>query len=123
MTSLLLFSLSVVCYIVSQLQQQGKLIWMDEDKPDSFWGEDSHLRKYKNVGAVVRDEPAFFASTTFLVFLTDGYHLMQFFMNVFGIAAIITFEKFWPLWAQFLLLYAIRHVIWWLLYENLLNKK
>jgi hypothetical protein len=121
MTSLILFSLSIVCYIISQLQQHGKLIWTDEEKPLGFFGEKSHLRKYKNFDE--SQGPKFFGSTSFAVALTDCYHLAQFFFHLFIIAAIVTFEKFWPLWAHFLLLYAIRHVIWWALYEKLLNNK
>jgi len=54
---------------------------------DSFWNpEVSWKNKYKNGNP---DEgPAFFGSTTFMVGITDGYHLMRTFRNAFAVTAI-----------------------------------
>ena len=72
--ALILLALSIACYSVSQLQQHGKLKWMNKGGVYGFWGEESDKRKYK-IGT--DKEPAFFLSTTLLVFLTDGYHFFQ----------------------------------------------
>jgi hypothetical protein len=49
--------------------------WANQD----FWNPGvpnySHLNKYKNRNKA--DGPAFFGSTTFLVLVTDGFHLLQ----------------------------------------------
>jgi len=42
----------------------------------SFWGRDSWIRKYKHGNNALG--PKFFGSTTFLVWLTDGWHLVKF---------------------------------------------
>lgn len=119
--SSLFFGLAVACYAISQKQQHGQLRWTRKDKPLGFWGEDSDLRKYKDFG--LSKEPRFFGATTFAVALTDGYHLMQFFMFGLLVLSIITFKQIWPLWIHFLVLYGIRHVVFWLLYERILNKR
>lgn len=71
--------LGVSAYSISQLQQHAKLIGRDDTKHKGFWGINSWTRKYKGYGT----EPKFPGSTTFLVFLTDGYHLCQALAMVF----------------------------------------
>jgi hypothetical protein len=72
----ILLALAIASYTISQLQQHGKLKWSKDDI--SFWGTDSDKRKYNS---------KFPFSTTILVWLTDGYHLMQFFALIFLSAA------------------------------------
>lgn len=74
---LLLFP-AIACYTLGQLQQHSKLKWMDEAKPFNFIGRQSHRRKYKNYNSASGER--WFTSTNLTVFLTDFYHLMQFFM-------------------------------------------
>ena len=47
-------------------------------KPTSFFGKNSWMRKYKEYN--FKKGPRFPGSTTFLVFLTDGWHLFQLLM-------------------------------------------
>lgn len=86
---------SVGCYSLSQLQQHGKLRWMDETKPFNFIGRQSHRRKYKNYNSASGER--WFTSTTLTVFLTDFYHLMQFFMFIF-LSLSITFAAGFDWW-------------------------
>lgn len=86
--SILFLALSAIPYAISQLQQQGKIRW--SKSADGFWGNESDKRKYKrplkpapltayykyNDLAYVEKFPG---SGSIGVFLTDGYHLMQFF--------------------------------------------
>ena len=46
-----------------------------EFPPTHFLGKESWRRKYKNLDP--SDGPAFIGSTTFLVFVTDGWHLSK----------------------------------------------
>jgi hypothetical protein len=102
--SLLLLALAVVAYGVSQLQQHGKLRWMS-DKPFDLWGKLSHRRKYKRYNSA--SGPRFFLSTTWLVFLTDGYHFMQFWQFNF-IALAFTFAIGFNWWLLLSILIGIR---------------
>lgn len=131
MTSLILFSLAMVAYTLSQWAiHRG---YSEKVDSNSFWGMNAWSRKYKFPNDApdnwyyklfnIKYQERFPLSTTLLVFLTDGYHMCQFFFHIFIIASIVTFEQHWPLWQHFVLLYAVRHVIWWALYENLLKKK
>lgn len=102
---------SVGCYSISQLQQHGKLRW-GQNAHYSFWGEGSWRQKYKGHGTS-KLEPSpnnwyykffklkyaerFPLSTTFLSFLTDGYHFMQFFMFIF-LSLSITFAAGFDWW-------------------------
>lgn len=98
--SLILLLLSVVSftvtYAISQLQQHGKLKWSTgshrSDVRFGFWDNNSDERKYRWVNGDKQSPPntwyykfnrlkyreRFPASATIFVFLTDGYHLMQF---------------------------------------------
>ena len=85
--------LAVGCYAISQLQQHGGLKWMHPMNTLGFWGEHSDERKYKPGTR----EPKFFLSTTWLVFLTDGYHFMQFWMFNF-LSLSVTLFYGWNWW-------------------------
>lgn len=102
--NILSFILGVIAYTISQLAQHRKLKW--SDSPIGFWGKDSDVRKYSS-DAKKRFSPPdnfyyrffkikygekFPLSATALVFLTDGYHLCQWFFTKLLILSIITFE-------------------------------
>lgn len=82
----LLLSLSVVLYALSQLHTFGKLKWQDDLLDSGFFGQNSWHRKYKkrkDSGALIEPyKPAYFGSTTFLVWTTDFYHFAQMLMKV-----------------------------------------
>lgn len=102
---------AIACYTLSQLQQHGKLIWGKNDF--NFWGTFSYKRKYKwdvytklNIDAPstlyyrffkIKYRERFPLSATALVFLTDGYHLMQFLMFIF-LSLSITFAIGFDWW-------------------------
>jgi hypothetical protein len=91
--SLISFALAIGCYVCSQAQQHGKLRWMNWKDDMGFLGENSDKRKYDNfrIGRIpakvnfytrlmgVKFKERWFTSTNLTVFLTDFYHLMQFF--------------------------------------------
>lgn len=89
----LLFALGVCCYAIKDLQSHSKLRGQKGDA--SFWGEESWKRKWKrsqhNKNAVT-DQEAFWGSSRFFVFVTDGYHLMQFFYMKLFIASIVLYK-------------------------------
>lgn len=107
-----LFILAIVAYSISQKAQHGQLRWSDPHKPLGFWGEDSDKRKYKPG----TKEPAFFLSTSLLIFLTDGYHAAQ---AVFFLLISLSFSLALELnnWKQYLLVYAGVHVIHFVTYK------
>ena len=99
--SLVLLALSIGFRTIGELQQHGKLRWSKRN--DDFWNVDSFTRKYKWKAASkdplgydiipmpdkapdnwyyrffkIKYKEAYLFSSTFLVFLTDGYHHMQF---------------------------------------------
>jgi hypothetical protein len=56
----------------------------------NYWKKDvSWVNKYKNKNKDNLFIPAFFGSTSFLVFLTDGWHLIQWFAYTFIILGVI----------------------------------
>lgn len=57
---------------------------------DNYWQPElSYLNKYKD--GIAGGKPKFFGSTTFLVWLTDGFHLTRFIGNLFIMASIVTY--------------------------------
>lgn len=125
---LTLLGLAIAAYSCGQLQQHGKLRWSKKDS--SFFGENSYLRKYKNkyddktkfqVLIPIRNlwyydlfkvpyREAFPLSATLLVFVTDFYHLMQFFYNIFlslSVALLIDISYFIWIWISVVLIHAM----------------
>ena len=104
--SLISLTVSLYCYAISQLQQHNKLKWQSKD-PEGFWGRLSNRRKYNKQATGER----FFLSTTLLVFLTDGYHFMQFWFFNF-LALSVTFALGFNWWILLGLMVGIRLVHW-----------
>src|SRR6478736_10374522 len=78
--SLALLCLSAIPAAYMHVHDHGKLKgW---GKPYGFFGWNQQVRKYKWEGNVVTDQPAFWGSTTFLIFLTDCYHASQALMRI-----------------------------------------
>jgi len=92
--SIVFFTLAVICYSISQLQQHGKLIWRDDSRPGTFWSNSSWVRKYKNIFPPF-DKAKFPGSTTLLSFLTDGYHLMQFCFKILFPLSVAFYQPIW----------------------------
>ncbi len=90
-------------------------------KHDFFNQNMSWKFKYKN-GDFTQGE-RFFGSTTFLVFLTDGFHLAQFFFLNTMILAIVLYEPLINWWADFLIYGAVMKGTFQLNYGYLLIKK
>lgn len=110
LTSIIFLVLAIACRTIGELQQHGKLRWMEPDLSKgrtvfSFWGKLSHTRKYKNHDS--EQGPAFFLSTTLLVSLTDGYHHMQFWMFNF-LSLSLSFAIGWDWWLFISLMVGIR---------------
>lgn len=84
--AILTLIIAVGAYSISQLQQHGQLRWSKEGT--GFWDFDSDKRKYTSKIPFAR---------TWLVFLTDGYHFMQFWMFNF-LSLSFTFAIGWNWW-------------------------
>lgn len=100
MIALICLAFAIVAYAISQLQQHGQLLW--GKKGLGFWDGDSDKRKYMSKIPFAR---------TLFVFLTDGYHFMQFWM--FNLLALsLTFANGWNWWLFGGLMIGIRLVHW-----------
>lgn len=102
----ILLAIAIGCYSISQLAQHQKLKWGKEGT--GFWGFDSDKRKYTSKIP--------FAKTA-LVFLTDGYHLMQFFFLLLlslSFTISLGLENWWPY-----LVYIGVHIVHFLTYKLL----
>lgn len=110
--SFISFALGVVCFSIRELQVHGKLKWMNE--PNGFWGELSHLRKYKTTEGhlmqprnpnwyyrffKIKYTEKFPLSATLLVSITDGAHLCQTLFKLFFCISIVTYSMEFSLWA------------------------
>lgn len=113
--SLILFTLSLICYNISQKQLFGQLPW--RTKYYGFYGMGSFNRKYKHNGYVlnfstyekypapdnwyyklfnIKYKEAFPLSCTALVIFTDLYHLLQFIgFKLLFISISLQLENFW----------------------------
>ena len=58
----------------------------------SFWGKDSWIRKYKYGNHALG--PKFFGSTTFLIWLTDGWHMVKMIWMVTVFVAIVFLDAY-----------------------------
>ncbi len=95
---------------------------------DSFWDpEISWRRKYKN--GIPEDGPRFFLSTTTLVFLTDGWHLMKWLNNRFSdLIALLIFTFILNYNIIFVIICiiiynVIKNVIFEVFFDDLLNSR
>lgn len=131
--SLLSFAAAVVCYVISQLTIQGKIKW---NTSGGFFDEDGWMRKYKvtwtedvNMDFMnrwqfeihpapktwyyrffkIKYKERFPMSATLLVFLTDAYHLMQFWFKIFMALAFVPLVGWWAVayWVLFGVVFTI----------------
>ncbi len=87
-----------------------------------FWNQEvSWKLKYKNYP--VDQSARFFGSKTFLVFLTDGFHLAQFFFLNLMIAAMVCYEPIVNTWVDFVILGVVMKTVFELFYSKILIKK
>ena len=91
MYSPLFWILACICHAMMEriANQHGHSIFRRASSY-GFWGKNSWTRKYRDNNP--QAGPLFWGSTTFLVFLTDGYHLTQWLMFWFLAAAVLTFD-------------------------------
>jgi hypothetical protein len=85
-----------------------------------FWGPLSHTRKWrygdKNNGE------AFWGSSRWFVFLTDGWHLMQFFCFNFLILALLLYKPMTTFWLDFVIMQAAFRLPFYVIYEKILSR-
>lgn len=93
----------------------------------SFWGKDSWIRKYKYGNQTMGRK--FFGSTTFLVWLTDGWHMVKMIWMLTTFIAIIFLDGYttqlswyWNVLEVLLLLF-VYGLIFELFYKFILRKK
>lgn len=90
--SLIAWAIAVACYAISQLMMHSKLKWAKAGT--GFWDEQSWKRKWKptDLGSFhVVGVERFWGSSRWFVFLTDGYHLMQFFFIKLFVLSIVLY--------------------------------
>lgn len=95
----------------------------------SFWGKESWVRKYKYGNPEAG--PKFFGSTTFLVWLTDGWHLIKFLYLLIAAVAIayntslttyFGLDWWWKV-AETALLFTIYGLVFELFYKFIFRKR
>lgn len=126
MLSLLFWLLACICHALMEkfITHHSKSIFRNA-KSFSFFGSNSWTRKYKDHNP--QAGTAFWGSTTFLVWVTDGYHLIQWMMLWFLAGAVVTLDV--PMegveaWIAVILVFRISWtLVFKLFYEVLLAKK
>jgi hypothetical protein len=107
--SLVLLGIGIAAYSISQLLQHEKFKWSGAGY--TFWGGRTALRKYKFPLESyqgnwyyrffkIKYKERFPLSATFLVNLTDGYHLMQSlsFLSLSVCVSLLSGITFWYVW-------------------------
>jgi len=93
---------------------------------DSFWGVNSWVRKYDSTLPIIRTnwyyrtfkiiyKEHFPGSATIFVWLTDGYHLTQFFFLWAITISVVTCPYEWPMeWHAILVRALLLRGVWWI---------
>jgi hypothetical protein len=81
----------------------------------------SWRNKYK--GGDVKQGRAFFGSTTFLVFLTDGWHLFKTLMLLYLLAAMVSYETIVSPMADILIYYVWFGIVFEVFFAYILKKR
>src|SRR5688500_6272487 len=100
-------AMAAACYGITSRLQHGDFKYGKDDY--GFWGPSSGYRKYRTPRKQAPDnwyyrllkieyKEKFPLSASALVFVTDGFHLVQFFTIKFLIAAIIFYDGPISLW-------------------------
>lgn len=121
------FAAGVFFYTIKELQSFGKLKWQKGD--DSFWGENSHYRKYANPLDAPKDNwyYRFFkigykerspGSATIFVMFTDGAHLCQTLFKLLFCISIVTYSMDFSWWMA-LVYFVIWGVVFTITYKIL----
>lgn len=123
--SLSSFALGVACYGVSQLIMHQKLRWLKDDT--GFWGAKSWKRKWKLAEGFSREvvetgKERFPGSSTIFVFLTDGYHLMQFFFIILFSISAVSYEPLFGRLIDGCIYWGTWHICFWLTYQTFQRK-
>ena len=117
-----LLALSIACYSVRELQAHGKLRWQEDE--DGFWNNNSWTRKYatddkgffipapKNIYYrffKIKYKERFPLSATFLVSITDSYHLLQSlsFLSMSGCVSLLSGIPFYFVWPGIIFVHAL----------------
>jgi hypothetical protein len=119
MISLVLLLIAIGCYSLSQLHIHKKGKWQ---KPGTgFYDEDSDKRKYKNFDS--KQGERWPTSTTWTVFLTDYYHLLQALVLVlFSLSVSIPLELGWNEFWECALVWSLSHLTHFFTYWILQKK-
>jgi hypothetical protein len=109
------------------ISAHGKPFWFMENKMDSkydwFYSDRSWGFKWKPLKEL-GEKPVelFLGSSTVFVFLTDGWHLFQFFFLNTLILAIVLYEPLINWWADFMIYAVVMKTVFQLCYGRLLVK-
>jgi hypothetical protein len=116
--SLIFWILASFCnYVMDTLQFRYTNSFFSKFNPH-FW--DPKL-SWRNKWGINLSTPKFFGSTTFLVFLTDGWHLFQFLMVFFISLSIVTFEDSFKL--GIIINFIIYKIVWSSIFEIFFKTK
>lgn len=117
--SLIIWSIAVALYAISQLIMHKKLRWLKENGT-GFWDGKSDLRKYKNLDS--SQGPKFRYSTTLLVGLTDGYHALQFIFTILFCISAVSYEREFGFWIDGGIYWGVWHLSFWMVYNGFQRK-
>lgn len=131
MNSLILLSLAAFFYAIKELQSHGKLRWMKGGI--TFWGPQSFGRKYHygyGMSFPTKAPNTFYyrtfklaykerwpTSATFTVFLTDGYHLCQFFFTILFCLSAVSYRETFGYWWDGGIYWGLWHIIFPITYK------
>lgn len=111
MISLIFWIIAALCYgTMMTLEHHHGTSLFSKAKPYSFFGRNSWTRKYKDNNP--REGQKFFGSTTFFVWLTDGYHLMQFFMLTFLTLSVVLFYAYRDDLEYYIAIFVVYRISW-----------
>lgn len=121
MISLIFIVFAGVCWAILQT-----LMWHPDtnilsQKNPKFWNPNiSYLNKYAKGSLIAPFQQRFFGSTTFLVWLTDGWHLVDKFFITFIMLAIVNYSPMTMFSiADFIIYYLVFTIIFELVWRKL----
>jgi hypothetical protein len=123
MITFVLLTISAICKaVMDKLQFHYDKSIFTKFKNEIFWNPKiSWKNKWKNGDP--KNGEKFFGSSTFLVSLTDGWHLFQHFMIFSMMCAIVTYVTIINMFIDFFLLYFIFTCTFELFFKFMFSKK
>lgn len=116
--TMLCWILAAVCNAVMDVLAFKYKYSIFSSRDQYYWNPSISWRnKYKD--RKISNGPAFFGSTTFLVFTTDAWHLFQFLSNSFIVISMILIINIFytPIWWQDIIIFILLKAMWGMIFE------